>query len=88
MGTYTFWVRPMDNKKKEYVGPALERTFVIDGTSADTEMTYVQGSTTLYDLLGNIIDTREDGNIDQLKVPHTGIYILKTNETKVVFLYK
>ena len=88
MGTYTFWVRPMDNKKKEYVGPALERTFVIDGTSADTEMTYVQGSATLYDLLGNIIDTREDGNIDQLKVPHTGIYILKTNETKVVFLYK
>jgi hypothetical protein len=87
-GTYTFWIRPMDNKKKEYVGPAIESLFVIDGIYSDLDQTNTTNTITLYDLLGNIIDIREDGNMQRLNFPQSGIYVLKTNEVKVMFLHK
>ena len=87
-GTYTFWIRPMDNKKKEYVGPVIETTFEIDGISSDVENTTTTSTIVLYDLLGNIVDVRVDGDINQLNVPQSGIYILKTKEAKVMFLHK
>ena len=87
-GTYTFWIRPMDNKKKEYVGPAIETLFVIDGIYSDLDQTNTTSTITLYDLLGNIIDIREDGNMQRLNFPQSGIYVLKTNEVKVMFLHK
>ena len=88
LGTYTFWVRPMDNKKKEYVGPAIEKTFVIDGIPASVDNNVITSSVVLYDLLGNIIDQRLDGDINQLNIPHSGIYILKTSDAKVIYLHK
>ena len=87
-GTYTFWIRPMDNKKKEYVGPVIETTFEIDGISSDVENTTTTSTIVLYDLLGNIVDIRTDGDIQQLNIPQSGIYILKTKEAKVMFLHK
>ena len=87
-GTYTFWIRPMDNKKKEYVGPVIETTFEIDGISSDVENTTTTSTIVLYDLLGNIVDIRTDGDIQQLNIPQSGIYVLKTKEAKVMFLHK
>ena len=88
LGTYTFWIRPMANNKKDYVGPAVETKFIIDGTSSDAEHIQTTSTIVLYDLLGNIIDIRTDGNMHKLNIPQSGIYILKTNEAKVVFLHK
>ena len=88
LGAYTFWIRPMDNKKKEYVGPAIEKAFVIDGVSSAVSNTIVSDAAVLYDLLGNIVDVQKDGDINQLNIPQSGIYILKTNESKVIFLHK
>ena len=88
LGTYTFWIRPMDNKKKDYVGPAIEKTFIIDGTPSAVTNTTITDAVVLYDLLGNIIDERKDGDINQLSIPQSGIYILITNDAKVVFLHK
>ena len=88
LGTYTFWIRPMDNKKKEYVGPAIEKTFIIDGIPAGVDNTTTTGRVVLYDLLGNIIDTNTSGDVNQLNIPQSGIYIMKTNDAKVVFLHK
>ena len=87
-GTYTFWIRPMDNKKKEYVGPVIQTIFKIDGISSDVEKTTTTSTIVLYDLLGNIVDIRTDGDIQQLNIPQSGIYILKTKEAKVMFLHK
>ena len=88
LGAYTFWIRPMDNKKKEYVGPAIEKTFIIDGIPAGVDNTTTTGRVVLYDLLGNIIDTNTSGDVNQLNIPQSGIYIMKTNDAKVVFLHK
>ena len=88
LGAYTFWIRPMDNKKKEYVGPAIEKTFIIDGIPAGVDNTTTTGKVVLYDLLGNIIDTSTSGDVNQLNIPQSGIYIMKTNDAKVVFLHK
>ena len=88
LGVYTFWIRPMDNKKKEYVGPAIEKAFIIDGTPAGVDNAVVTSGAVLYDLLGNIVDMRTDDDIHQLNIPQSGIYILKNQEAKVVFLHK
>ena len=88
LGAYTFWIRPMDNKKKEYVGPAIEKAFIIDGTPAGVDNAVVTSGAVLYDLLGNIVDMRTDDDIHQLNIPQSGIYILKNQEAKVVFLHK
>jgi hypothetical protein len=88
LGAYTFWIRPMDSKKKEYVGPSIVTAFNIDGTPAGVENMIVTGGAVLYDLLGNIVDIRTDGDIHQLNIPQSGIYILKNQEAKVVFLHK
>ena len=88
LGTYTFWIRPMDNKKKDYVGPVIEKVFIVDGTPSGVTNTTATDAVVLYDLLGNVVDVRKDGDINQLNIPQSGIYILKTNEAKVVFLHK
>ena len=88
LGAYTFWIRPMDSKKKEYVGPAIEKTFIIDGIPAGVDNTTTTGRVVLYDLFGNIIDTNTSGDVNQLNIPQSGIYIMKTNDAKVVFLHK
>ena len=88
LGAYTFWIRPMDSKKKEYVGPSIVTAFNIDGTPAGVENMIVTGGAVLYDLLGNIIDTNTSGDVNQLNIPQSGIYIMKTNDAKVVFLHK
>ncbi len=88
LGAYTFWIRPMDNKKKEYVGPAIEQAFIIDGIPSAISNAIAAESAVLYDLFGNIIDVCPDGDINQLNIPQSGIYILKTDEAKVVFLHK
>jgi hypothetical protein len=87
-GTYTFWIRPMANNKKDYVGPAIETPFIIDGIASDVDNTMLTNTVVLYDLLGNIVDMRKDGNIEQLNIPQSGVYILKTNKVNKVFLHK
>ena len=88
LGSYTFWIRPMANDKKDYVGPVIEKKFVIDGIQSGVDDVMTMGAMVLYDLLGNIVDVQKSGDINQLNIPQSGIYILKTNEAKAVFLHK
>lgn len=85
VGSYTFWVRPMKDDKKTYAGPAIEIPFKVDISSGTENIpTAIEG--VLYDLQGNVVGTYQDGQIDQLQVPYSGIYILKTDTARLIYL--
>ena len=83
LGTYTFWIRPMANNKKDYTGPAIQQTFLVDGTPATlhhiTQPYTTLHNTTLYDLLGNPVTTRHH-TTPHYPTLHPGIYILVTEQ--------
>ena len=83
-GNYTFWVRPMNKDKKTYAGPAVEISFTAD-ISSNIDVIPATSGAILYDILGNIVDKSVDGDINQLQVPHKGIYILKTDTTRLIY---
>ena len=83
-GRYTFWVRPMNDDKKTYAGPAIEIPFIADISSA-TDVVPLATEAILYDLQGNIVDKNENGNINQLQIPHKGVYILQTDTTRLIY---
>jgi hypothetical protein len=83
-GRYTFWVRPMNNDKKTYAGPALEIPFTASISSGKELFSTATGAI-LYDLQGNIVDKCDECNINQLQVPYKGIYILKTDTTRLIY---
>ena len=83
-GRYTFWVRPMNDDKKTYAGPALEIPFTAS-ISSGTELFSTATGAILYDLQGNIVDKCDECNINQLQVPYKGIYILKTDTTRLIY---
>ena len=83
-GRYTFWVRPMNDDKKTYAGPAIEIPFIADISSA-TDVVPLATKAILYDLQGNIVDKNENGNINQLQIPHKGVYILQTDTTRLIY---
>jgi hypothetical protein len=81
LGAYTFWIRPMDKKKKDYTGPAIEQAFVIDGTSSALDYTTLPATATIYDLLGNRIGTVQEAT------PSTGIYLLVSEQgSRTIFI--
>ena len=77
-GTYTFWIRPMANNKKDYTGTAIQQTFLIDGTPAALHHPAQSHTTlrnaTLYDLLGTPVTTLHN------TTQPSGIYILVTEQ--------
>ena len=84
-GRYTFWVRPMNNDKKTYAGPALEIPFIAD-ISSEAEVIPIATEAILYDLQGNIVDKNKEGSIPLLKLPYRGVYILKTDTTRLILM--
>ena len=84
-GLYTFWVRPMNDDKKNYAGPALSITFEA-GASTGLESIIDKEQVTIYDMMGNKIGTILDGDIHSLDIPLKGMYIIVGNNVRKIYI--
>lgn len=81
-GTYTLWIRPVDEPKEYYIGDAVEVTFTIKTTTTDIEDITSGEMIYLYDMLGRVVDSKVSGDARPFNVPADGVYIM--NGKKVV----
>jgi hypothetical protein len=80
-GTYTVWIRPVDEAQEYYVGDAVETQFVISTTGTDVEDMHIQQTTQLYDLMGRLVDTKLSSDSRPFNVPANGIYIQRQGDS-------
>ena len=80
-GTYTLWIRPVDEAQEYYVGDAVETQFVISTTGTDVEDMHIQQTTQLYDLMGRLVDTKLSSDSRPFNVPANGIYIQRQGDS-------
>jgi hypothetical protein len=81
-GTYTVWVRPVDEAQEYYLGDAVEASFTIDTTITGVEDVTSGEMIYLYDMLGRLVDSKVSGDARPFNVPADGVYIM--NGKKVV----
>ena len=81
-GTYTLWIRPVDEAQEYYIGDAVEATFTIESTTTDIEDITSGEIIYLYDMLGRVVDSKVSGDARPFNVPADGVYIM--NGKKVV----
>jgi hypothetical protein len=81
-GTYTVWVRPVDEAQEYYIGDAVEASFTIDATITGVEDVTSGEMIYLYDMLGRLVDSKVSGDARPFNVPADGVYIM--NGKKVV----
>ena len=81
-GTYTLWIRPVDEAQEYYIGDAVEATFTIESTTTDIEDITSGEMIYLYDMLGRVVDSKVSGDARPFNVPQSGVYIM--NGKKVV----
>lgn len=84
-GTYTLWIRPVDEAQEYYLDDAVEVQFVISATGTDVENLEIQQTVVLYDLMGRMVDSKQANDNRPFDVPADGIYIQRTgdNSTKI-----
>ena len=75
-GTYTLWIRPVDEALEYYIGDAVEATFIIDTTTTGVENITVGEMIYLYDMLGRVVDSKVSGDARPFNVPADGVYIM------------
>ena len=82
-GTYTLWIRPVDEAQEYYIGAAVEAQFVISTTP--TDITYIQEQQLLelYDVMGHLVDRKPSTDMRGWNVPTAGVYILKTADKTI-----
>jgi hypothetical protein len=80
-GTYTVWIRPVDEAQEYYVGDAVETQFVISTTGTNVEDMHIQQTTQLYDLMGRLVDTKLSSDSRPFNVPANGIYIQRQGDS-------
>ena len=74
-GTYSIWIRPVDEAQEYYLADAVETTFTIETVTGiedvtSSEMMY------LYDMLGRLVDSKMSNDPRAFDVPQSGVYIL------------
>lgn len=88
-GTYTLWIRPVDEAKEYYLGDAVETQFVINTTATGVEETHTQQPVQLYDLMGRLVDSKLSGDNRPFAVPASGVYIQRSNQQiKKIYINK
>ena len=88
-GTYTLWIRPVDEPKEYYIGDAVEVTFTIETTTTGIEDLNTQQTVVLYDLMGRVVDQKMSGDNRPFDVPEDGVYIQRTNnQTTKIYINK
>ena len=75
-GTYTVWVRPVDEAQEYYIGDAVEATFTITTTETSIEDITVGEMIYLYDMLGRLVDSKMSNDTRVFNVPQSGVYIM------------
>ena len=81
-GSYTLWIRPVDEAQEYYIGDAIEANFIIDTTTTAVEDITSAEMIYLYDMLGRVVDSKVSGDARPFNVPQSGVYIM--NGKKVV----
>ena len=81
-GTYTLWIRPVDEAQEYYIGDAVEVQFEINTTVTGVEDITSGEMIYLYDMLGRVVDSKVSGVARPFNVPADGVYIM--NGKKVV----
>jgi hypothetical protein len=76
-GTYTLWIRPVDEAQEYYIAEAVETTFSIMITTTDIEDITSGEMIHLYDMLGRLVDSKPSSDNRPFNVPSDGVYILK-----------
>jgi hypothetical protein len=74
-GTYSIWIRPVDEAQEYYLADAVETTFTIETVTGiedvtSSEMMY------LYDMLGRLVDSKMSNDPRAFDIPQSGVYIL------------
>jgi hypothetical protein len=81
-GSYTLWIRPVDEAQEYYIGDAVEANFIIDTTITGVENITSGEMIYLYDMLGRVVDSKMSNDPREFNVPQSGVYIM--NGEKVV----
>ena len=76
-GSYTLWIRPVDEAQEYYIGDAVEANFIIDTTTTAVEDITSAEMIYLYDMLGRVVDYKLSSDNRPFNVPSDGVYILK-----------
>ena len=88
-GTYTLWIRPVDEAQEYYIGDAVEEQFEINTTTTSIEDLETQQTVVLYDLMGRLVDRKQSGENRPFDVPADGIYIQRMGEkTTTIYINK
>jgi hypothetical protein len=80
-GTYTLWIRPMDEDKKYYIGDAIEAQFEICTNTTNVEDISTSQIVELYDIMGRLIDSKPSSDSRPFIVPTSGVYIQRIGNT-------
>ena len=88
-GTYTLWIRPVDEAQEYYIGDAVEEQFEINTTATGIEDLETQQTVVLYDLMGRLVDSKLSGDNRPFDVPADGVYIQRMGEkTTTIYINK
>ena len=88
-GTYTLWIRPVDEAQEYYIGDAVEEQFEINTTATGIEDLEIQQTVVLYDLMGRLVDSKQSGDNRPFDVPADGVYIQRMGEnTTTIYINK
>ena len=88
-GTYTLWIRPVDEAQEYYIGDAVEEQFEINTTATGIEDLETQQTVVLYDLMGRLVDSKQSSDNRPFDVPANGVYIQRMGEkTTTIYINK
>ena len=88
-GTYTLWIRPVDEAQEYYIGDAVEAQFEINTTATGIEDLETQQTVVLYDLMGRLVDSKQSSDNRPFDVPADGVYIQRMGEkTTTIYINK
>ena len=88
-GTYTLWIRPVDEAQEYYIGDAVEAQFEINTTATGIEDLETQQTVVLYDLMGRLVDSKQSSDNRPFDVPANGVYIQRMGKkTTKIYINK
>ena len=82
-GSYTLWIRPVDEAQEYYIGDAVEANFIIDTTTTAVEDITSGEMIYLYDMLGRVVDSKMSNDTRTFNVPQSGIYIMNGEKVMI-----
>lgn len=82
-GSYTLWIRPVDEAQEYYIGDAVEANFIIDTYTTAVEDITSGEMIYLYDMLGRVVDSKMSNDLRPFNVPQSGVYIMNGEKVMI-----